>query len=269
MKTALALLRSRCNYSQALAARALGVSRQVLSAWESGGKPIPSARQDQIARLLGIDRALLSEPDLDRVAAFCDRPMFSHTFEKRQVFSFSPAPQSRVYLEGPAAVRPEEQGTALMSRKHALLAELDALLSFTPGCQADELPAMEVAVSTLSTFRKLLKLAERSEPAVALRLLHFFQDQLILLATALGDPEEQPLPTPAERNQLLQLRARWARENRRTRRSEQLPQPQTREEWLARLAAYYQQARFDGWSRAEMQWRLNQWMNGAFANETD
>lgn len=269
MKTALALLRSRCNYSQALAARALGVSRQVLGAWESGAKSIPVARQDQIARLLGVDRDLITEPDLDQVAAFCDRPMFSHTFEGRQVFSFSPAPESRVYLEGPAAVRPEERGAALMNRKHAMFVELDALLSFTPGRQADELPAMESAVALLSTFYKLLKLAERSEPAVALRLLRFFQAQLTLLAAAMGDLEGQPLPTPAEQHQLLRLRALWARENRRMQNSERLPEPQTRAEWLAQLAAYYQQARFDGWNRAEMQWRLNQWMNGAFSNETD
>ena len=41
MKTALAVIRTRCNYSQTVLASALGLSRQVVSAWENGNKKIP------------------------------------------------------------------------------------------------------------------------------------------------------------------------------------------------------------------------------------
>lgn len=133
MKTALSLLRCRCNYSQAAAARAVGVSRQVLSAWESGTKSIPPSRLNQLANLFGVEPILLTEQNLAQVEQLCDRPIFSRIFEGRQVFSFSPSPKRSVDLEAPSKTRPEERGTALVNRKHKLLAEADMHLSFTPG----------------------------------------------------------------------------------------------------------------------------------------
>ena len=44
MKTALAVIRTRCNYSQTTLASVLGLSRQVVSAWENGNKKIPEGR---------------------------------------------------------------------------------------------------------------------------------------------------------------------------------------------------------------------------------
>ena len=66
MKTALYLIRSRCNYSQAMAAKAIGVSRQMLGAWESGAKALPPARQEQLAALFGIEPELLTEYSLEQ-----------------------------------------------------------------------------------------------------------------------------------------------------------------------------------------------------------
>ena len=40
MKTALAVIRTRCNYSHTVLASVLGLSRQVVSAWENGKKKI-------------------------------------------------------------------------------------------------------------------------------------------------------------------------------------------------------------------------------------
>ena len=54
MKTALAVIRTRCNYSQTVLASALGLSRQVVSAWENGNKKIPEGRLAELASLFGV-----------------------------------------------------------------------------------------------------------------------------------------------------------------------------------------------------------------------
>lgn len=274
MKTALYLIRSRCNYSQAMAAKAIGVSRQMLGAWESGAKALPPARQEQLAALFGIEPELLTEYSLEQVEDFCDRPMFSHTVQGRQVFSFCPTSESRVYLEGPGKIRPEEQGTALMNHKHRLMEQLEESLRLTPGHQADQLPTLEAGISILAIITRLFALSAQSEPDVSLRLLSFFRKQLSLLEAALNGSAGQAEFTPEEQSQLRLFRAHWAQENRqamaRNQNAFQLApdQPDT-QAWLEQLINCYRQLRFDGGSRAELQWHLNQLMNGVYPNETD
>lgn len=133
MKTALFMIRTRCNYSQSLAAQTVGVSRQLFSAWESGTKQIPTVRKEQLARLFGIDAALLSVSDLTKVEQFCDRPMFSHVIHGRQVFSFAPVGAPRIYLGAPDLHRPEERGNIAIARKNAILQSLDQQITLKPG----------------------------------------------------------------------------------------------------------------------------------------
>ena len=67
MKTALAVIRTRCNYSQTTLASVLGLSRQVVSAWGNGNKKIPEGRLAEIASLFGVPAALLTAEELDVV----------------------------------------------------------------------------------------------------------------------------------------------------------------------------------------------------------
>ena len=91
MKTAIYYIRTRCNYSQSMAAREIGVSRQMFSAWEHGDKPIPDMRKKSISALFGVPISVLEEADETTVLAFCDRPMFTTTCQGKQVFSFLPS----------------------------------------------------------------------------------------------------------------------------------------------------------------------------------
>ena len=68
MRTALYYIRSRCNYSQSMVARELHVSRQMLSAWENGTKPIPNARKAELADMFGIEKEKLDETDIKAVS---------------------------------------------------------------------------------------------------------------------------------------------------------------------------------------------------------
>lgn len=79
MKTAIYHIRTRCNYSQSMAAREIGVSRQMFSAWEHGDKPIPDTRKQALSALFGVPVSILTEKDEAKVLAFCDRPVFTTT----------------------------------------------------------------------------------------------------------------------------------------------------------------------------------------------
>ena len=95
-----------------------------------------------------------------------------------------------------------------------------------------------------------------------------------MLEAALNGSAGQAEFTPDEQSQLRLFRAHWARENRqamaRNQNALQLApdQPDT-QAWLEQLINCYRQLRFDGGSRAELQWHLNQLMNGVYPNETD
>lgn len=172
MKTALYYIRTRCNYSQSMAAREIGVSRQMFSAWERGDKPIPDARKDAISALFGVPVSMLEETDEIKLLAFCDRPMFTTVCQGKQVFSFLPPEnQARVFLGSPTETRPEERCRELMSQKTELLEQIDGLFRFAPQQQVDELPNMELKLSLLSCFSSVADAAEAVAPQYRGRLL--------------------------------------------------------------------------------------------------
>lgn len=192
MKSALYYnIRRRCNYSQSMAANELGVSRQIFSNWENGIKTIPTARKAELGRLFGVSEEVLDIHDEATLLSFCDRPMYSRTCCGRQVFSFSPQNKHpRIFLDAPQESRPEEQCKKLMQRKNDLLEEIDRILRFDPGQQAEQLPNMEVAIYTLDAFGILMRRMHELEPKYRSRLLHFLQEQLdILIAVFCGETD--------------------------------------------------------------------------------
>ena len=116
MKTALAVIRTRCNYSQTVLASVLGLSRQVVSAWENGNKKIPEGRLTELALLFGVPVTLLTTKELDVVERWCDRPVFPTQKQGRQVFSFEPVGENRNARH--LAVQPGAQRKAVSGAEH-------------------------------------------------------------------------------------------------------------------------------------------------------
>lgn len=273
MKTAIYHIRTRCNYSQSMAARELGVSRQMFSAWEHGDKPIPDIRKQTISALFGVPVSILEETDEAAVLAFCDRPMFSTTCQGKQVFSFlPPKKQTRVFLGVPTATRPEEQCKILMSQKAALLEKLDRLFQFDPQRQVDELPDMEWKLSVLSRFTSVADAAEAVAPPYRGRLLRFILEQMEILSAMLQGTQLPEQDTWAQQ-QLHLLRHRWGQIN-------ALPDDTSTdapghsknckpEEILQRIDYWYQKAKRRGADWAQLQWRLNQILEQENTHELD
>lgn len=273
MKTALFMIRTRCNYSQSLAAQTIGVSRQLFSAWESGTKQIPAVRKEQLARLFGIDAVLLSASNLTKVEQFCDRPMFSHVIHGRQVFSFAPVGAARIYLGAPDLQRPEERGNIAIARKNAILQSLDQQITLRPGRQADDLPQLETVVSALDCLERLVHLFAELDSDTALHALMLLKKHLELLAAVFGVEQEGFEMSAEDLQQVHIIRARWERKNRQTmdqRRLEHIPELSNNRSVLeSQLLAFYERAKHDGWNRVELQGYLNKLFCEVDVDETN
>ena len=57
----LKIIRIQCNYSVGELAAEIGVSRQMISAWENGKKSIPESRKMQLAEYFGVEPELIGE----------------------------------------------------------------------------------------------------------------------------------------------------------------------------------------------------------------
>ncbi len=273
MKTALYYIRTRCNYSQSMAAREIGVSRQMFSAWEHGDKSIPDARKDTISALFGVPVPILEETDEIKLLAFCDRPMFTTVCQGKQVFSFLPPEnQARVFLGSPTETRPEERCRELMSQKTELLEQIDGLFRFAPQQQVDELPNMELKLSLLSCFSSVADAAEAVAPQYRGRLLRFVLEQMKILSAMLRGTELSEQDAWAQQ-QLHLLRYRWGQIN-------ALPDGASinepgrskncePEEILQRIDYWYQKAKKRGADWTELQWRLNQILEQENEHELD
>ena len=246
MKTALYHIRSRCNYSQSMAAKELGVSRQMFSAWESGSKAIPPARRTELAHLFGVAEEIMDMREESEILQYCDRPMFSRTCQGRQVFSFALENEHpRAFLGTPQESRPEEQCKELMQRKNRLLENVDELPRFDPQLQAEQLPDMETAVSVLEGFSSLMNCAKQIDPRHCGRLLRFIQEQIEVLNAVLNGEDAQPYDE-WQRQQIHLLRCHWGQRNRRAERRQTEDKRVTADEILSCIDQWYQQAKSYG-----------------------
>lgn len=271
MKTALYHIRTRCNYSQSMAARELGVSRQMFSAWELGDKPIPAVRQQALSDLFGVPVSMLEEKDEAKVLAFCDRPMFTAACGGKQVFSFLPPDKrSRVFLGHPTETRPEEQCKLLLSQKAELLGKIGRLFQFAPQQQVDELPDMERKLAILSSFASVMDGAEQAEPQRRGRVLRFILEQVELLSAMLWGAEH-PEPDAWTQQQLHLLRCRWGQMNAEDTDTDGTGRCTHCEpsEILRQIDYWYRKANETGADWSELQWRLNQILEQENEHELD
>lgn len=270
MKTALYHIRTRCNYSQSMAARELQVSRQIFSAWEQGKKQIPEGRKAMLASLFGVPIQILDTENEAEIQDFCDRPMFSTICQGKQVFSFCPHQTAHhVFLGTPTDTRPEDLCHALMSQKGALIEHLNALFSFAPAQQVDQLPDMELRISLLSAFCDLADLAEDMAPQYRSRLLRFLLEQMNLLSYMLQEDKSVDLDLWSQQ-QLQLLRYRRGQQNRPAEHHKSSKyiglEPS---EMMDRIHYWYQLAKTRGSNWSELQWKLNQLLEQEYHHELD
>ncbi len=263
MKTALSVVRARCNYSQAMLAEAIGVSRQMVCAWENGSKKLPEARAAELAALFGVPSEILKEEDLPAVERWCDRPLFSAEKQGRQVFSFEPPGRElSVFLSQPGSPMPAERSRELAARRSAALQRLTDLSGVRAEQQAKDLSAAELCVQVLECAASLLDCAAQAGDQARARIVRFVLEQLRLLEQVFADGQpERDGQSDWQKQQLRLLRTHWAQMNRSDRaRAERVPErlpddgdSGERKRLPDRLNELYHRAMAQGVSRWDLQ----------------
>lgn len=277
MKTALSVIRRRCNYSQAMLAEVIGVSRQMVCAWENGSKKLPNDRAAELAALFGISSDILKEDDLQKVEQWCDRPLFSIEKNGRQVFSFEPVEYGispNVFLSSPGDAMPAARSRELMLKRNSILQNLSALAEVRANRQSTDLNYVEPCIAILERVQALIECAAQADDSIRERMLLFVLEQLFLVERVFtGKEAGQEEPTDWQKQQIQMLRAHWAQINRTYRTQvEQVPvrlQEDAREQkrLTDRLNELYHYAMKQGFSRRDMKVYLERIMREEYDDE--
>lgn len=85
----LKFIRRQCNFSLGMLAEKLGVTRQMISAWESGKKDISSARKQQLEEFFGVDKSLFAEISKEQKQLLLKKAMFRYN-DGEETYRYKP-----------------------------------------------------------------------------------------------------------------------------------------------------------------------------------
>lgn len=109
----LKFIRMQCNLPLNNIARALNVSRQIVSAWENGKKDIPNERKEQLSNYFGIDVQYFDEIDEIQKKEILGTAMYRWNHGEREFFLFRPDEKSQKFLKGLCVHELNERKTLL------------------------------------------------------------------------------------------------------------------------------------------------------------
>lgn len=105
----LKFIRTQCNLSLSNVARALNVSRQIISAWENGKKDIPDERKEQLSNYFGIDVRYFDEIDEIQKKEILGTAMYRWNHNGDEFFLFRPDEESQAFRKGLCTYEIEER----------------------------------------------------------------------------------------------------------------------------------------------------------------
>ncbi len=92
-------IRRQCNFSLSELANTFGVTRQAISAWENGKKPIPKQRREQIAEFFGIEEKYLEEITVKQREEIINKTMYRFSSDWRDKYRYRPIDSTKVNTE--------------------------------------------------------------------------------------------------------------------------------------------------------------------------
>ena len=81
----LKIIRIQCNYSVGELAAEIGISRQMISAWENGKKSIPESRKMQLAEYFGVEPELIGEINEQKKRDIVNRTFYRWRMIKQNI----------------------------------------------------------------------------------------------------------------------------------------------------------------------------------------
>ena len=112
----LKIIRIQCNYSVGELAAEIGVSRQMISAWENGKKSIPESRKMQLAEYFGVEPELIGEINEQKKRDIVNRTFYRWRNDKAEHFRFKKKKEQKVLLERMKSQADQIKGNDINSR---------------------------------------------------------------------------------------------------------------------------------------------------------
>lgn len=125
----LKFLRIRCNYSLSELSEAIGVSRQMLNAWENGKKPICAQRKKQLSEFFGIDEKYFNDISESEKEELLCKAMYEYiengTEKYKYKFKDSDKDNPKPCFPNERTITKSEELKNLQRRQKDLLNEID------------------------------------------------------------------------------------------------------------------------------------------------
>ena len=98
MTNGLRYIRNRCNLSMTDLAKHLGLSRQVIGAWETGKKTIPDKRLEELSDFFGIGKEFFGPLSDESKKYLQEKAMFTYIENDKEYYKYKPHKENS--LEG-------------------------------------------------------------------------------------------------------------------------------------------------------------------------
>ena len=128
-------IRTRCNLSLNELADAIGVTRQALSSWEVGRKPIPSQRLEQLSNFFGIDTDYFGDITEEKKKYLLEKAMFHYVENGKETYRYKPQNTSslkdtHICFLGDDNISLDEKYVAAQKKKQAILDKADEIIRY-------------------------------------------------------------------------------------------------------------------------------------------
>lgn len=188
----LKIIRIQGNYSVGELAAEIGVSRQMISAWENGKKSIPESRKMQLAEYFGVEPELIGEINEQKKRDIVNRTIYRWRNDKAEHFRFKPqkedAEEPVIWLEK------KERKNTISEELHKKKKEQKVLLERMKS-QADQIKGNDInsRIASLNRWNDYYKLCADNfeqimQKELHLKMYYFYKilEMQIVLGEVLG-----------------------------------------------------------------------------------
>lgn len=125
-------IRTQCNFSLNDLSERIGVSRQLISAWENGKKEIPLTRKKQLSEFFGIETDFFEDISEAKKAELLERAMFRYVEDGTETYRYKPQEQDKeivnAYFMPERSVSLDEEYRELIKTQKLLMERLNEMI---------------------------------------------------------------------------------------------------------------------------------------------
>ena len=187
----LKFIRNRCNLSLNDLAGTLGVSRQALSNWEMGKKPIPPHRQKQLSEFFGISEEYFGDITEEKRKELLEKAMFRNIENGKEYYRYKPRDKDnldgeKICFLGDSEQTLDEIYISCQKEKQALMAQInEIMLYYNKGTTLnDRIAALNRGQKIYGAVTDLMN--EMPKQSLIHRMAHFSEIKHILNAMLLA-----------------------------------------------------------------------------------